>query len=82
MATIQIRDLPEETYETIRCRARRAGKSIQSYMRDQVIQLASGRSKEEALAALEAVLEREATASATDSSAARRIVGDVRAERP
>ena len=32
MALIQIRDVPEETYETIRRRARAAGQSIQAYM--------------------------------------------------
>ncbi|MGH3948067.1 MAG: FitA-like ribbon-helix-helix domain-containing protein [Pseudonocardiaceae bacterium] len=41
MATIQIRELPEETYETIRRRARANGMSIQAYMRDRVIELAS-----------------------------------------
>src|SRR5699024_5968837 len=37
MATIQIRDLPEETYEVIRKRARSQGQSIQSYMRDRLV---------------------------------------------
>lgn len=41
MATIQVRDIPEDTYETIRRRARAAGQSIQAYMRDQVVDLAS-----------------------------------------
>jgi hypothetical protein len=41
MATIQIRELPEETYETIRKRARAHGMSIQAYMRDRVIELAT-----------------------------------------
>ena len=56
MATIQIRELPEDVYETIRRRARAAGQSIQSYMRDQVIELASRRTKEEAWAAVESAL--------------------------
>jgi len=56
MATIQIRELPEDAYETIRRRARAAGQSIQSYMRDQVIELASRRTKEEAWAAVESAL--------------------------
>lgn len=38
MATIQIRDLPEETYEVIRKRARSQGQSIQSYMRDRLVE--------------------------------------------
>lgn len=50
MATIQIRELPEDAYETIRRRARAAGQSIQSYMRDQVVEFASRRTKEEAWA--------------------------------
>ena len=41
MATIQIREIPENAYEVIRRRARAAGKSIQNYMRDQVIELAA-----------------------------------------
>ena len=56
MATIQIRELPEDAYETIRRRARAAGQSIQAYMRDQVIELAGRRTKEEAWAAVESTL--------------------------
>lgn len=56
MATIQIREIPEDTYETIRRRARAAGQSIQSYMRDQVLELANRRTKEEAWAAVDSAL--------------------------
>jgi antitoxin FitA len=56
MATIQIRELPEDVYETIRRRARAAGQSIQAYMRDQVIELAGRRTKAEAWAAIESAL--------------------------
>jgi len=56
MATIQIRELPEEVYETIRRRARAAGQSIQAYMRDQVIELARRRTRDEAWAAIESAL--------------------------
>lgn len=59
VATIQIRDIPEETYETIRLRARAAGQSIQAYMRDQVIALAAQPTKNEVIAAIRAVLARE-----------------------
>ena len=52
MATIQIRDIPEEDYEKIRTRARAEGKSIQTYMRDEVIRIASRRTKEEAIQAV------------------------------
>jgi plasmid stability protein len=62
VATIQIRDIPEETYETIRLRARAAGQSIQAYMRDQVIAMAAQPTKEEVIADIEAVLAEEGTA--------------------
>jgi plasmid stability protein len=54
MATIQIRDVPEDTYEVIRKRARSAGQSIKAYMREQVITQASRRTKAEAFAAVDA----------------------------
>ncbi len=56
MATIQIRDIPEEDYEKIRTRARAEGKSIQAYMRDEVVRLASRRTKREAFEAVCAAL--------------------------
>lgn len=52
MATIQIGDLPEDVYEEIRRRARRAGRSILSYMRLQVIELAAHPAADEAMASL------------------------------
>ncbi len=39
-SSIQIRDIPEDAYETIRRRAKAEGKSLQSYMRDQIVTLA------------------------------------------
>jgi antitoxin FitA len=39
MALIQIRDVPEDVYDTIRRRARRAGQSIQAYMLARTIEL-------------------------------------------
>jgi plasmid stability protein len=77
MATIQIRDIPEETYETIRRRARAEGKSLQSFMREQVIDFAAQRTKAEVLAAVE-------TALATDTSPGadpKSIVAHLAAER-
>jgi len=56
MATIQIRDIPETAYETIRRRARAEGKSIQSYMHDHVVEFASRRTKTEAMADIRAAL--------------------------
>ena len=54
--TIQIRDLPDETYRTIRLRAEAAGQSIQAYMRDQVVAMAARKTKEEVIAIIEAGL--------------------------
>lgn len=56
MATIQIREIPHDAYETIRRRAQEAGQSIQSYMRDQVVEFASRRTKEEAWAAVDSAI--------------------------
>ena len=53
MATIQIRDLPEDAYETLRRRARREGRSIQSYMREQVLALAARPTKAELVERIE-----------------------------
>jgi antitoxin FitA len=58
MALIQIRDVPEDAYEVIRRRARRAGQSIQSYMLARVIELSRRPSPAEVLADLEADLAR------------------------
>ncbi len=56
MATIQVREIPDQAYEVIRRRARAEGKSIQVYMRDQIIALASRPTKHEAIAAIEEAL--------------------------
>ena len=50
MATIQIRAIPDDVYDSVRKRARAAGQSIQSYMRDVVIEFASTPTTEEVLA--------------------------------
>lgn len=77
MATIQIRELPEDTYETIRRRARAAGQSIQTYMREQVIEFAAQRTKQEALATIEAALAAEDSRGASLED----IVGDLTEDR-
>lgn len=77
MATIQVREIPEDAYEVLRRRARRAGQSIQAYMRDQVIALAGRQTKEEVVAAIEATLKR---AGVTEPSAAS-IINDLAADR-
>lgn len=56
MATIQVREIPEDLYEVLRRRARRAGQSMQAYMRDQIMNLAKQPTKEEAVEQIEAVL--------------------------
>jgi antitoxin FitA len=40
MATIQIRDIPADAYETLREQARAAGQSLQAYMRERVVEMA------------------------------------------
>ena len=77
MATIQVRELPEESYEVLRLRARRAGQSIQLYMRDQLIALAGRPTKEESRATIESVLGRTGGGESTAAS----VVGDISAER-
>jgi plasmid stability protein len=58
MATIQVRDIPEPIYEVIRRRARAEGKSIQAYMRERVIDMASKPSKDEAVKKIRAFVEK------------------------
>ncbi|MGH9300518.1 MAG: FitA-like ribbon-helix-helix domain-containing protein [Acidimicrobiales bacterium] len=77
MATIQIREVPEEAYEVIRKRARAGGRSIQSYMRDWVVDFAGRPTSEEVLVTLEAALAGHVTPGATRES----IRADLDAER-
>jgi antitoxin FitA len=77
MATIQIREIPEDAYEVIRKRARAHGRSIQSYMRDWVVDFASRPTTEEALAALQEALASSDAAGATRES----ILADLAADR-
>ncbi|AFE11431.1 antitoxin [Mycobacterium tuberculosis RGTB423] len=46
MATIQVRDLPEDVAETYRRRATAAGQSLQTYMRTKLIEGVRGRDKD------------------------------------
>jgi antitoxin FitA len=77
MATIQVREIPEDLYEVLRRRARRAGQSMQAYMRAQLVALAERPTKEEALEEIEAVLSRLETEEPTAAS----IAADLAAER-
>lgn len=53
MALIQIRDVPEDVYETIRRRARGAGQSIQAYMLARTVEIGRRPTPDEVLADLE-----------------------------
>jgi plasmid stability protein len=77
MATIQIRDIPEDAYAVIRGRARADGRSLQSYLRDHLIDLARHPSAGEALLTLDAVLAAHDTPGATHES----ILTDLAADR-
>lgn len=58
MATIQVRDVPDDVYETIRRRAQEAGQSLQAYMREQVVAMGSRPTRAEVLAEWERELHR------------------------
>ncbi len=77
MATIQVREIPESIYEVIRKRARASGRSIQSYMRDVIVDLASHPTTEEILDMMEAARMGSGTPGATHES----ILADLAAER-
>jgi hypothetical protein len=53
VALIQIRDVPEDVYETIRRRARRNGQSIQKYMLAQITEAARQDDLDEVIAEIE-----------------------------
>ena len=65
MATIQIRNIPDDAYETLRRRAKAAGQSLQGYMRQRVTEFARMPTKVEAMAEIEAMLERHGGSTAT-----------------
>lgn len=56
MATIQVRDLSEDSYEIYRKRARAAGQSLQAHVRDVLETEAAKTPKAEVLAAMEEAL--------------------------
>ena len=77
MRTIQVREIPDDAYDTIRARAKAEGRSLQSYMRDQIIALARRPTKREAVQAIEDAL---AHYGPVDTSVAT-ITDDLRADR-
>jgi antitoxin FitA len=68
MALIQIRDVPEDVYEAIRRRARRAGQSIQAYMLARTVEIGRRPTPTEVLDELEIDLrQRESLSINTDA---------------
>jgi antitoxin FitA len=77
MATIQVREIPEDLYEVLRRRARRAGQSMQAYMRAQLVALAERPTKQEAVEEIETVLSHIEIKEPTAAS----VIDDLAAER-
>jgi plasmid stability protein len=59
MATIQVRDVPDDVAEIYRRRAEASGRSLQSYMREQLIEGARRRDKAAVMAIVEQSLANE-----------------------
>ncbi len=57
MATIQVRDVSEDSYEIIRRRARAGGQSIQAYMKKHIERMANEPDEDELFADLERFVE-------------------------
>ena len=77
MATIQIREIPEDAYDVIRKRARASGRSIQSYMREVVVAFAARPTTDEVLTLMESARADSDTPGATRES----ILTDLAADR-
>ena len=62
MATIQVRDIPDDVHEELQRRARESGQSLQAFMRQWVVEMARAQQRRAAiLAEWEKVLESEDT---------------------
>jgi plasmid stability protein len=79
VATIQVRDVPDDVAEVLRRRAEAAGRSLQSYMREQIIALAQRRDRAEVLAVIEQVLAEDSGPGLT-SDLIHASLGDLRVE--
>lgn len=78
MATIQIRDVPEDAYEQLREQARAAGQSLQAYMRGQLVGIArTGARKAEIFAEMRTVMAADTGSGVTIED----ILADLDAER-
>jgi hypothetical protein len=78
MPLIQIRDVPEDVYETIRRRARQSGQSIQAYMLARTIEIGRRPTPADVIADLEADLQRRPSL-AVDTAA---VIADRDTDRP
>lgn len=79
MATIQVRDIPEDVAQTYRQRAQASGKSLQSYLREQLIAMARRRDKAEVMAVVEQTLEGDPAPGLSEDTI-RSALGELRGE--
>lgn len=77
MATIQIRDVPDDVHRRLARLAQDSGQSLQAFMRQKVVEMADERGRAEAIRQLEGFLTEHGGVGAT----AEEIVADVRAAR-
>lgn len=61
MATIQVRDVPDDVHRTYRRRAAAAGMSLQEFLRKELVRNAQTRTPAELVAAIDADLARQRT---------------------
>ena len=78
MATIQIRDIPDDVHEYFQQEARASGQSLQAYMRERAIEWARQRARKAAvLAELEEVMRKDRGTGITTQQ----ILDDLQADR-
>jgi plasmid stability protein len=78
MATIQIRDIPDDVHEMLQQRARQAGQSLQAFMRQWVVDRARGEDRRAAvLGELEEIMRRDGGTGVTTQQ----ILDDLDADR-
>ena len=70
MATIQVRNIPEDVHRVYRVRAAEAGQSLQEYLRSHLIEFASTATPAEIVAEVEREIVREGTEGLSTTSAA------------
>jgi antitoxin FitA len=78
MATIQIRDIPDDVHEYFQQEARASGQSLQAYMRERAIEWARQRARKAAvLAELEEIMRKDRGTGITTQQ----ILDDLQADR-